>query len=162
MWTFLNPFWEDTTILDQGIVCESPNHGTFMCRAFLLCGTADLPARCILCNCIQYNGSYSCWKCHLQGESTNVGKGHAHVFPYDEGNPKGPPRTAENVLSDAREALRQQQSGKPNAVVYGVKGPSSMFLVDVFPRFDIVPGVAIDLHAWRSFGGPEITTQTVV
>ncbi len=141
MWTFLKPFWEEMVQLDKGILCESPDCGSFICRAFLLCGTADLPARCLLCNSIQYNGAHGCWKCQQKGQTAKVGKGHAHVFPFQTQDPKGPPRTPQNVISDAKLALQQQQSGKKNAVVNGIKGPSWLMF---FPKFDIVRGIAID------------------
>lgn len=60
MGTFLKPFQKTMTQLQTGIQCESPEEGKFICRAILLCGTADLPARSLLCNHIQYNGAYAC------------------------------------------------------------------------------------------------------
>ena len=70
--------------LFQGIECSSPSAGTFICKKILLCGTAHLPARSILCNHIQYNGAFSCRKCEQEGKTATVGKGHAGIFLYDD------------------------------------------------------------------------------
>ena len=85
---FLKPFKESMADLFQGIECSSPSTLTFICKGILLCGTADHPARSILCNHIQYNGAFSCWKCEQEGKIATVGKGHARIFPYDGGNQK--------------------------------------------------------------------------
>lgn len=61
--TFLKPFLHSMEQLDKGIQCLSPPRGTFTCKGYLLAATADLPARSLLCNAMQYNGAYSCWKC---------------------------------------------------------------------------------------------------
>lgn len=76
-----------------------------MCKAYLLFGTADLPARCLLCNGVQYNGSFSCWKCLQKGETAKRGKGHTHVFPYIPDQPKDPRRTVHDVCRDAQKAM---------------------------------------------------------
>ncbi|CAC5414618.1 unnamed protein product [Mytilus coruscus] len=76
----------------EGVECYSPDIGNFNCKGYLLAGTADLPARCLLCNSIQYNGSYSCWKCLQPGETASVGKGRAHVYPFQMDYPKSFPK----------------------------------------------------------------------
>lgn len=140
MGTYLKPFLQSLKKLNEGIQCESPDKGIFVCKGLLLCGTADLPARSLLCNHVQYNGAFSCWKCEQEGESASVGRGHARIFPFEHQNPKGPERTKENVLQHAREAVDHQQvtMGKP---VKGINGPSWLHFV---PHFNIVSGMAID------------------
>ena len=135
MCTFLKPFKDSMEDLFQGIECSSPSAGTFICKGILLCGTADLPARSILCNHIQYNGAFSCWKCEQEGKTANVGKGHARIFPYDTGNPKGPQRTQENIVENSQLALQTSK------IVKGIKGPSWLLF---FPCFNINEGIAID------------------
>ena len=140
MGTYLKPFLNSLTKLNSGILCQSPDKGEFLCKAMLLCGTADLPARSLLCNHVQYNGAFSCWKCEQEGESATVGRGHARIFPFQKENPKGPERTMKTVLQQAREAVEHQQvtMGRP---VKGIKGPSWLHFA---PRFNIVSGIAID------------------
>lgn len=140
MGTFLKPFLKSLQKMNEGIKCISPERGQFLCRGLLLCGTADLPARSLLCNHVQYNGAFSCWKCEQEGETASVGRGHARIFPFQSEEPKGPVRTKENVLENARTAVQDQQvvMGKP---VKGIKGPSWLFFV---PHFNIVSGIAID------------------
>ncbi|CAC5361428.1 unnamed protein product [Mytilus coruscus] len=139
MGTFLKPFQHSMKNLYNGIECFSPKRGAFLSKGILLCGTADLPARSILCNHIQYNGAYSCWKCEQQGTSAAVGKGQTRVFPFDEANPKGPERTVHNVIENAHQALNGTNGA--SSVVKGIKGPSWL---SFFPEFDIVNGIAID------------------
>ncbi|XP_062566984.1 uncharacterized protein LOC134229281 isoform X2 [Saccostrea cucullata] len=140
MGTFLKPFLKSLQKMKEGIKCTSPERGQFLCRGLLLCGTADLPARSLLCNHVQYNGAFSCWKCEQEGETASVGRGHARIFPFQSEEPKGPIRTKKNVLENARIAVEDQHivMGKP---VKGIKGPSWLFFV---PNFNIVSGIAID------------------
>ncbi|KAK3098757.1 hypothetical protein FSP39_022815, partial [Pinctada imbricata] len=139
--TFLKPFLKSMEILNKGIELYSPERGTFTLRGWLLCGTADLPARSLLCNSVQYNGSYSCWKCTQRGETAQVGRGHTHVFPYIAENPKGPIRTGLSVINDAKEAIRNQQNKINPKTINGIKGPTWL---ECFPKFNIASGIAID------------------
>lgn len=142
MGTFLKPLQKTMKELYQGIECQSPGKGSFKCKGILLCGTADLPARSLLCNHMQYNGAYSCWKCEQQGISASVGKGQARVFPFDIRTPKGPERTVNSVTENARTAVQNQNAGNTsNYAVMGIKGPSWLLF---FPGFNIVTGIAID------------------
>ena len=135
MSTFLKPFQETFAEMYDGFQFLSPDIGKFTCRGILLSGTADLPARSLLCNHIQYNGGFACWKCEQQGESAAVGRGHTRVFPYDVDDPKGPQRTDENVMHYSNEA---ENTGR---AVKGIKGQS---LLSLFPCFSLVNGIAID------------------
>ena len=45
-----------------------------MTRAILLAGTCDLPAKCLVCNTVQYNGFYGCFKCKQVGQTVKTGK----------------------------------------------------------------------------------------
>ena len=141
MGTFLKPFQRAMTELHGGIECHSPGHESFITRGILLCGTADLPTRSLLCNHIQCNGAYSCWKCDQEGASVAAGKGHARIFPFNHNDPKGPMRTKNNVISNARVAIDNQNKGNATKTVKGIKGTSWLLF---FPTFDIVAGVAID------------------
>ena len=138
--TFLKPLLNSMEQLLQGIECFSPERGSFICKCFLLATTADLPARSLLCNSVQFNGLYSCWKCLQPGKTAAVGKGHTHVYPYVSTCPKGPERTFEMVMADAREAVAHQLLGHQKAI-NGIKGPSWLAW---FPLFNIVQGVGID------------------
>lgn len=141
MGTFLSPFLDCFKKLHEGIQCFCPLLGNFICRAYLLCGTADLPARCLVCNSVQYNGSFSCWKCMQKGETSERGKGHTHVFPYISANPKGPERTVYDVHRDAQQAMNNLEQRKTGYSVNGVKGPSWLTFS---PNFNIVKGISID------------------
>ena len=96
MWIFLKPFHSALTMLESnGMTVESPDkHGGFDIHAVLLCGTCDLPAKACMCNAVQYNGLFGCFKCLQPGCTVKVGnKGrHVHAFPFNR-DVKGPPRT---------------------------------------------------------------------
>ena len=55
MWTFLKPHLKALKDLESGVELESPSRGKFICKAVLLACTCDLPARCLVCNSMQYN-----------------------------------------------------------------------------------------------------------
>lgn len=140
MSTFLKPFKQTMLEFYKGIEIISADRGSFVCRGFLLAGTADLPARSLICNPVQYNGSFGCWKCLHKGKTAKVGKGHTHVFPFCHDDPKGPPRTKENVVQDAQEIVQLKQT-KNVQNMDGVKGPSWLLLL---PDLSVVDGIAID------------------
>lgn len=60
MGTFLRPFHKSFSELENGVEMIANGQNAFMCKAILLCGTFDLPARSMFCNGTQYNGKYSC------------------------------------------------------------------------------------------------------
>lgn len=141
MSTFFKPLLSSLRELANGITCYSPSIGNFISKAYLMCFTADLPARSLICNCNPYNIEFSCWKCLQKGSTAKSGKGYTHIFRFNEDDPKGPKRTKESVFNDASVAVNQKLSGKSKAVCNGIKGPSWLIL---FPEFNIIDGVAID------------------
>ncbi|KAK3085913.1 hypothetical protein FSP39_010520, partial [Pinctada imbricata] len=141
MGTFLKPLKKSFDVLHSGIICSSPERGEFNCKCYLLAATADLPARSLLCNSVQFNGKFGCWKCTQPGETAAVGKGHAHVFPFQIIDPKGPCRTADSVEKDADKTVKNYREKVRNPIVQGVKGPS---WISYFPGFHCVQGIAID------------------
>lgn len=135
MATFLKPFVDSMKILANGIKCFALCRGEFLCKAFVLCGTADLPARSLLCNSNQFNGAYSCWKCLQEGKTAKVGKGHTRVFPFVPESPQGPPRTSKSMIEDSKRAVQEKKT------INGIKGPSWLMIL---PKFNIVHGICID------------------
>jgi len=112
MWTFLTPHTHSFAAFEKGVDMESPARGKFRCKGILLACSCDLPARCLLCNAMQYNGENGCWKCLQPGQTVKTGvREHSRAFLYQDGNPKGSLRTAENVKENAVEASRRQQQG---------------------------------------------------
>ena len=65
MLTFLRPFKESVShLFTEGIEIFSPDiEGIFLCRAMLLCGTCDLPAKALVYNMTQFNGHFGCTHC---------------------------------------------------------------------------------------------------
>ncbi|CAB4023065.1 Hypothetical predicted protein [Paramuricea clavata] len=120
MLTYFKPFHSSLRLLEtEGIRVGSPEAGTFISRAILLAGTCDLPAKCLVCNTVQFNGFYGCSECKQPGESVRTDKGGTVLsFPFSQNNPKGPPRMHQGTIEDAKEAVLTK---KP---CDGVKGPS--------------------------------------
>ena len=142
MWTFLKPHTLSFACLENGVDMESPERGKFYCKGILLSCSCDLPARCLLCNSMQYNGENGCWKCLQPRQTVRTGvRGHSRAFLYNNDNPKGRLRTSESVREDGIRAAALQQQGVSRYIVNGVKGPSWL---STLQHFDLVSGMAID------------------
>lgn len=57
-----------------------PDGRNMTSKAILLNGTFDLPARCLVCNMIQYNGHCGCGLCEEPGKTAKSGNGFSHVY----------------------------------------------------------------------------------
>ena len=85
IWSFLKPFYKSLQQLEEGVEMVSPERGEFICKSVLSAETFDLPAKCLVCNGMQYNGEHSCWTCLQRGESFKVVDqvgmhGHSHLM----------------------------------------------------------------------------------
>ena len=90
MLTVLQPFHSSLRKLEtEGVVIKlklGNDTKEIRSKVILLAGTCDLPAKCLVCNSVQYNGSYGCFKCKQKGQSVKVS---AFIQP----DPYGPKRT---------------------------------------------------------------------
>lgn len=138
MLTYLHPYYLTLRKLEtDGCEVTDAYGRSFTSKAFLIAGTADLPARCMVCNMVQYNGKYSCHMCIQEGETFRTQKGGSiHVFPYKENDPVGPQRTKESVKQDVQEAVNTQQT------VRGIKGPCVFSYLD---SYDLCRSTAVDV-----------------
>jgi len=92
--------------------------------------------KCLVCNSVQYNGSYGCLKCKQRSETVKVSaRGHMPAFPFIKPDLYGPKRTHSETLRDADTAV---ESGK---AVDGIKGPSWFAGLS---NYDVIKGTAID------------------
>lgn len=135
MMTFLKPFIEDLELLENGVLVTTDRNEIIAVKGLLLAGTADLPAKCAVCNMMQYNGKYSCPCCIQPGQSAVSGKGRCQVFPFKFEDPVGPERTHEDSLNMAKQAVT---SGKAE---FGIKGPCWLTSLR---SYDFVIGNCID------------------
>ncbi|XP_078497132.1 uncharacterized protein LOC144753257 isoform X1 [Lissotriton helveticus] len=133
MWTYLHALTEELSRLEKGVMFTDNTGSVFVCRAALLSCTCDLPARWLVTNNKQFNGKFSCWSCLQPGMTSRSGMGHCHVFPYDDDDPKGPPRTTENLKNYINETLAKIQQGEHEYSVHGVKGPFRFLFLSLFP-----------------------------
>lgn len=75
MLTFLQPFPSALSDLEnEGLLVETFDDRRFTTRAILLAGTCDLPAKCLVCNTVQYNGFYGSLKCKQPGQTVKTEK----------------------------------------------------------------------------------------
>ena len=94
MASFLKPCHDSlSTLQNQGIEIECVHcQGNISIKGLVLCGTCDLPAKCIMFNMSQINGEYGCIKCKQEGAVVPIGKGRDRVFPFDPNLIDGPKR----------------------------------------------------------------------
>ena len=83
-----------------------PSGKQMTCRATLLNGTFDLPARCLVCNMIQFNGHCGCGLCEEPGETARSGNGFSHVYCMSHEKAK---------TMSGHEKLRTKESTNENA-----------------------------------------------
>lgn len=63
------------------VVTSDGDIRTVVCRAALICGTFDLPARAAVLNMVQFNGYWGCSKC-LQKGILIVSYSYSHRHSY--------------------------------------------------------------------------------
>ena len=136
MATFTMPLHRSLKALEDGIDITVGDTDR-RCQAFLICMTADLPAKCSLLNMNQFNGDSACIKCLQTGRNFRTEKGgNVHIFPYQVEDPAGPVREKEHCLDCSKMAVAD--NGK---AVSGIKGPSMLMFQ---PSFDYVKSTSID------------------
>ena len=139
MWFYLKPFHSALIRMERdGTIVESPDKpGILNIRAILLCGTCDLPAKACVCNTVQFNVSFGCFKCVQPCCTVNVVQkgGRVHAFPFNQENLKGLRRTHAEFLADAKAAISEEKA------VRGVKG--SCWFAGL-QYYDMVKGTAVD------------------
>ncbi|CAG2216785.1 unnamed protein product [Mytilus edulis] len=142
MWSYLKPLHEELSKLEDGVEMKDNKDEIFTMYASLFNCVCDLPAKCMMSNSMQFNGAYGCWYCYQPGTTYKTDKGgHTHIFPYQEGNPKGPERTVESLQSDVNEVIAKIHQNEKNYIVRGVKGP---FWFMFLKNFDVIRGFVID------------------
>ena len=94
------------------------------CYVRVLYCVADLPAKCLLLHCQQYNGSHGCTECEIEGQVISKGRGHSTVFwtPTPDTLRR---RTHASVTSQAEKAL---ETDKVSAIKRYTSVPWSLSL----------------------------------
>jgi len=117
---------------------QPPMCSPFVSNIVILAGTCNLPAKCLVVNCMQFSGKHGCSKCLEAGItlSTSV-RGHTHIYSYNSLYSDGhcQNREKETHCENTKEAL------KDNTIVNGVKGPSWLIKLE---HYDIIRGTSID------------------
>lgn len=142
MWSYLKPMHQEMTKLEDGVHMSDKYGNDIIMKATLLNCVCDLPARCMVSNSMQFNGKYGCWFCHQPGQTYTTQKGgHVHIYPFQEDNPKGPSRTAENLQEDVNNVLKNIHERKSDFVVRGIKGPFWFMFMN---QFNVIHGFVVD------------------
>lgn len=115
---FLGVFRNPLRELFKGIFLKTSENETVKCRAKIICGTCDLPAKALFLNMKQYNGYFGCQKCKSRG--IRVEK--TLVYPYQENFDL---RTSEESIDFAKQAVSSKKD------VFGVKGPTVLSDISV-------------------------------
>lgn len=97
-------------LLSTGVQVTLPSGKEITCRATLLNGTFDLPARCLVCNMIQFNAHCGCGLCEEPGETARSGNGFSHVYCMSHDKAKTTSghaklRTKESTNENAQRAI---------------------------------------------------------
>lgn len=124
---FLSVFRNPLKKLYKGVFFKTSSDKRVKCRAKIICGTCDLPAKSLFLNMKQYNGYYGCQKCYIRGLRIQ----NTLTYPYQE-NLKL--RTSAETINFAKESVTTNQD------VYGVKGPTLLSSVVV----DFINTTAVD------------------
>ena len=84
MWIYLKPFHSALSKLErEGTNVETPDKpGELNVRVVLLYGTCDLPAKACVCNTVQCNGAFGCFKCLQPGCTVKVGNKGGMYMPF--------------------------------------------------------------------------------
>jgi hypothetical protein len=136
MATFSQPLHKSLKKLEEDGISITNGEENITCKAFLICITADLPARSILLNMNQFNGAFCCVYCLEKGRTFQTKKkGSVHVFPFNAEQPHGYLRTHDGSIADAVKAVNTCST------VQGIKGPSFLMCLN---SFDYVKGTCID------------------
>ncbi|KAK3107860.1 hypothetical protein FSP39_023692 [Pinctada imbricata] len=136
MGRFTKPLISTLEMLESDGIDLEINGQTYNSKAFLICGTADLPAKSLVMNCNQFNGQYSCLRCLHPGETFKTSKGGTvRVFPFDSSKPEPKKRTMQECIDNSIEAVNTR------SVVNGMKGPSFLMTLS---KYDFVRSSSID------------------
>ena len=112
------------------------NANPFVSKVVVLAGTCDFPAKCLVLNSIQFNGSFGCLKCLQPGNTFHIAaRRHTHIYPFCCNDPNGPKRTEQQHHLDAKNAMLN------GSISNGIKGPSWLMLLK---NYDVVDSTAID------------------
>ena len=123
---FLQPIHDTLSSLEtDGVELRLHNGERVRVRAQLLGAVGDMPAKFAFMRFTQYNGAFSCFSCMSHGGRYDVGKTSVQVYPYSRNIEL---RSNDDVADFARQAVIARQND-PEATVYGVKGPSLLFVM---------------------------------
>ena len=125
------------SLFTDGLEIQPPElHNPLLCKAIILTGTSDLPAKSTALNMIGHNGFFACPYCEQPGETFSLGNGHVHVYPYKCSEPTGPPRTQETIERCSKNGLITCKT------VMGITPPGSC--LKRLPHYNVVHGTGID------------------
>ena len=122
------------TLFYNGVTVHPPTlQSPVICKAIVLSGTCDIPAKAVALNMIGHNGFYGCPYSEETGVTVpTTGQGHVVTYPYAV----AVHRNKDSVLACAKEAIESQTTVK------GIHPPGSCIMS--LPMYDVVKGMGID------------------
>ena len=116
---FLDPIKRCLVMVETQGIDINVNGENRNVKGYLICASADIPAKAMLLEMKQHNGEYCCNKCYQSGTNfrTNT-NGNIRVLPYCEENPNGP-----NVVMQILWETLEMRYVVERLRVHGIKGP---------------------------------------
>lgn len=123
----MKPIYEDLQQLGKGV--DVLGHGkeeSDKVKGFLLCGTANAPAKSTFMRMNQFNGHHGCHCCYVKGEKSELTE-KVFVYPFEEDLR---PRSKEAYCEDLKTLSK------------GIKGPTYLFWM-VVPFFMLATSIDV-------------------
>ena len=133
MLCFLKPIYQGLSGLEENGIKLNVGNEEKIIKCFVIGGTCDLPAKCLVLNMTQFNGYFGCGKCKFKGVCNK--EGHLVAFPFDKNRDDIAKRNSKSFCIDAKQAQREK------IIKDGVKGTSWL---SCLKSSDIIHGTGID------------------
>ena len=119
-------------------------------RICVILGSMDLPAKAKVLNMTQFNGSFGCSTCEIEGLRVKKGRGTVQVYPHKPVGEKANLRSNEeiNMVIAPRATLSKR--------IKGIIGYSGLMIM---PLFDLVIGVVPDYMHGSLLGATKLLPQ---
>jgi len=137
---FFNPFVQECASLSKSGVKWEVDGRIISSPVFFPIMVNDSVARCLCQGVHQFNGSFGCTWCLMEGESCIV-DGCASTKRIYKGPLQSPLRTAENFLGHLKEFRNLLDRNPSLKSHFGIKSAPKLLLM---PKFDIVSGFTFD------------------
>ena len=147
---YIHKFSEDMSKLFHDGFPVKINDKIEIVRICVILGSMDLPAKAKVLNMTQFNGSFGCSTCEIEGLRVKKGRGTVQVYPHKPVGEKANLRSNEeiNMVIAPRATLSKR--------IKGIIGYSGLMIM---PLFDLVIGVVPDYMHGSLLGATKLLPQ---